>query len=111
MLYRGDKLYIVTRQDLTPGYQAVQGIHAAQQFAHDFPGLNKAWQEQSNYLGFLSVKNEGVLKNLAAKAMRQGLAVAVFCEPDVFWQVTAIAIEAGSKSRKLCKKLPLALSK
>lgn len=107
---RGDKLYVVTRRDMSPGYQAVQGIHAAQLFAVEFSALNKAWQEQSNYLGFLSVKNEGVLKNLAAKAMRRGLAVAVFCEPDTLWHVTAIAIEAGSKSRKLCEKLPLALS-
>jgi len=110
MVKRGDKLYVVTRRDMSPGYQAVQSIHAAQLFAVEFPTLNREWQEQSNYLGFLSVKNEGVLKNLAAKAMRQGLAVAVFCEPDVHWKVTAIAIEAGSKSRKLCKKLPLALS-
>ena len=107
---RGEKLYVVTRRDLSPGYQAVQSIHAAQQFAIEFPTLNREWQEQSNYLGFLSVKDEGALKNLAAKAMRLGLAVSVFCEPDTFWHATAIAIEAGTKSRRLCNRLPLALS-
>ena len=107
---RGEKLYVVTRRDLSPGYQAVQGIHAAQQFALEFPTLAEEWREQSNYLGFLSVKHEGALKLLAWKAMRKGLAVAVFCEPDRHWEVTAIAIQAGSVSKKLCEKLPLALS-
>ena len=106
-----DKLYIVTRRDMAPGYQAVQSIHAAQQFAIDFPIANARWHEKSNYLGLLSVKDEVALKRLATKATRVGLAVSLFCEPDVDWQVTAIAIEAGSISRKLCKrlKLPLAL--
>jgi peptidyl-tRNA hydrolase len=109
MMKRGDKLYIVTRRDLSPGYQAVQSIHAAQQFALQFPTLNSEWQERSNFLGLLSVKDEVELRQLARKAEQQSLAVAVFCEPDIDWEITAIAIEAGSKSRRLCKTLPLAL--
>jgi len=31
-----DKLYIVTRQDLSPGQQAVQSCHAALEFAFRF---------------------------------------------------------------------------
>jgi hypothetical protein len=107
---RGDKLYVVTRRDLAPGYQEVQSIHAAQQFALDFPTINGRWKEHSNYLGLLSVEDEAALKKLATKATRKGLAVSLFCEPDIDWEVTAIVIEAGSISRKLCKKLPLALS-
>jgi len=110
MMKRGDKLYIVTRRDLAPGYQAVQSIHAAQQFAREFPTLNSAWQERSNFLGFLSVKDEHELRKLAVKAERKGLAVSVWHEPDLDWKLTAIAIEAGNKSRKFCKKFPLALS-
>ena len=106
----GDKLYIVTRRDLAPGYQAVQSIHAAQQFAFDYPTINGRWKEHSNYLGLLSVKDELALKRLAMSATKRGLAVSLFCEPDLGWSVTAIAIEAGSISRKLCNRLPLALS-
>lgn len=104
----GDKLYIVTRQDLQPGYQAVQSIHAAQQFAIEHPSLNKKWQEVSNYLGLLSVKNESRLRDLAQMAVHKGLSVSVFWEPDVD-EITAIAIEPGVKSKRLCKDLPLAL--
>jgi peptidyl-tRNA hydrolase len=107
---RGEKLYVVTRRDMSPGYQAVQSIHAAQVFAVMFPTLNQKWHEESNYLGFLSVKDEAALIKLARKATLQGLAVAVFSEPDVDWNVTAIAIEASSKARRLCNRLPLALS-
>lgn len=107
---RGTKLYIVTRRDLAPGYQAVQSIHAAQQFAMEHFEINQEWQEKSNYLGLLSVKDEAALKHLAARAVKIGLAVSVFCEPDINWGITAIAIAPGSKSRLLCKKLPLALS-
>lgn len=107
---RGDKLYIVTRRDLSPGYQAVQSIHAAQQFAVLFPSINREWQERSNFLGLLSVANEVELTKLATKAEKCGLAVAVWCEPDIDWKITAIAIEAGNRARKLLKKYPLALS-
>lgn len=107
----GDKLYIVTRRDMMPGYQAVQSIHAAQQFALEHSQINKEWQETSNFLALLSVKDEKELRDLAFNAsVMKGIAVSVFCEPDVDWEITAIAIAPGTKSRLLCKNLPLALS-
>jgi hypothetical protein len=106
---RGDKLYVVTRRDIAPGYQAVQSIHAAQQFAVEHPSLYESWRETSNYLGLLSVKDEIALKRLASQAAHKGLAVSLYCEPDVEWGFTAITIEAGNRSRKLCNRLPLAL--
>jgi hypothetical protein len=110
MIERGDKLYVVTREDLSPGYQAVQSIHAAQEFAYQFPTLFKEWHERSNFLGLLSVKNEKELRSLAIRAANRRLAVAMFYEPDIDWKLTAIAIEAGSKSATLCKRIRLALS-
>lgn len=110
MMKCGDKLFVVTRRDLAPGYQAVQSIHAAQQFAIEHPTVNRAWQERSNYLALLSVENVTKLKELAQVAVYKGLAVSVFCEPDLLYKVTAIVIEPGQKSARLLKKLPLALS-
>jgi len=106
---RGDKLYVITRRDIAPGYQAVQSIHAAQQFAVEHPTLNAKWREESNYLGLLSVKDEAALKKLAGRASKAGIAVSVFCEPDVNWAITAIVLEACLTSKRLCKTLPLAL--
>lgn len=100
---------MITRQDIPPGYQGVQSIHAAMQFAFEHPDINKEWYEKSNYLGFLSVPNENELCRLIEKADENNIRYSVFREPDINNQITAIAIEPGSKSKKLCSNLKLAL--
>lgn len=71
--------------------------------------IHKQWFETSNYLGFLSVSNEIELNKLIEKAHSRGIKLSVFREPDIDNQITAIAIEPGVKSRKLCSNLKLAL--
>lgn len=105
----GDKLYIITRSDMAPGYQGVQSIHAAMQFAMEHPTINQEWFERSNYLGFLSVRDEHELNKLVDKASSLDIEYSIFREPDIDNQVTAIALAPGSKTRKLCSNLPLAL--
>jgi len=56
-----DKLYIITRKDMSPGYQGVQSIHAAIQFTFEHPEKCKTWFEFSNYLAFLAVQDEAHL--------------------------------------------------
>jgi hypothetical protein len=41
--------------------------------------------------------------------MEQGIRFSVFKEPDIDNQITAIALEPGSKSKKICSNLSLAL--
>ena len=106
----GDKLYLITRSDLKPGYQGVQACHAAFQFCFEHPDFTKEWFEKSNYLGFLSVKNEDELVSLINKAQRYGINFSIFREPDIGNEVTAIALEPSPISKKLCSALPLALS-
>lgn len=106
----GDKLYIVTRADMDQGYQGVQSIHVMAEFALQYPDVTKEWHEKSNYLGFLSAKNEHDLIVLKAKATGRGIRVVEFREPDVGDRVTAIALEPGPQSRRLCSNLPLALN-
>ena len=105
----GDKLYVITREDLDPGYQAVQSLHAGIQFAMEHPDIHKEWYEQSNYLGLLSTSDELELNKLIEKANAAGIPCSVFREPDVDNQITAIAIGPGPKSKKLCSNLKLAL--
>lgn len=100
---------MITRKDISPGYQGVQGMHAAIQFGMDHPGTNREWFEKSNYLGFLSVSNEEELLSLAEKANLLGIEYSVFREPDIDNQATAIALAPGSKSKKLCSRFDLAL--
>lgn len=102
-------MYVITRQDLAPGYQAVQSIHAAIQFKFEHPEVSKNWFEQSNYLGLLSVADEQELISLIEQASQKGIKFSVFREPDINDQITAVALEPGNKSKKLCSHLKLAL--
>jgi peptidyl-tRNA hydrolase len=94
---------------MSPGYQGVQSIHAAVQFAFEHPDINKEWFENSNYLGFLSVQNERELNSLIEEAGKKNIKHSIFREPDVDNQITAIALAPGSDTRRLCSRLPLAL--
>jgi len=84
-------------------------MHALREFAKDHPDIDKEWFEKSNYLGFLSVKDEHELIKLAESALAKGIKFSIFREPDIDNQITAIAIEPGQKSKKLCSNLQLGL--
>ena len=102
-----NKLYLITRQDLSPAQQAVQATHAARQFHHEYPEIDQKWFETSNTLAFLSVPNEQALGVLLEKAASRGIPVAAFHEPDRDNELTAIAI--GPRGKKITQGLPLAL--
>jgi peptidyl-tRNA hydrolase len=111
MISMGDKLYIITRQDISPGYQAVQSIHAAREFASIHPEIEREWFEQSNFLALLSVKDENELHRIKRLAIEMGIAHAFFEEEDVSGEMTALVLEPGRRSQELCRGLPLALNK
>lgn len=102
-------MYVITRSDLEPGYQAVQSMHALRQFTAEHPEIDKHWFERSNYLGLLAVQDECELNRLIEKALMRGIKFSIFREPDVDNQITAIALEPGLQSKKLCSSLRLAL--
>lgn len=106
---KGDKLYLITRRDISPGYQAVQSCHAMRQFVNDHPEIDNVWFKQSNYIVLLSVESEKELAQLYVQALEKGIKSACFFEPDINDQMTAIALEPGIKSNNMCKKLQLAL--
>lgn len=100
---------MIGREDLGSGYMSVQAMHAAIQFQHDYPEHAAAWYKQSNYLGFLSVSNEDELTRIIHKASALGIKFSVFREPDIDDRITAIALEPGTLSKKLCSNIKLAL--
>ena len=105
----GDKLYLVTRRDIAPGYQAVQSCHGMRQFTADHPEIDKEWFTTSNFLALLSVENEVELMRLIVHAQDAGIRWSAFREPDIDGQITSIAMEPGEATRDLCKNLPRAL--
>lgn len=104
-----EKLYVIVREDLNPSYQAVQAGHAAIQFQHDHSDIANRWHRDSNYLVYLSAKDESHLFKLISKADNQDIKYSTFIEPDMGDQVTAIALEPCEAAKKLCSSLPLAL--
>lgn len=102
------KLIIVTRQDLTPGYQATQASHSALLFAQEFPQIFKEWSKNS-YLALLSVENEQELISLISKLEKSKVKFSVFREPDIQNQITSICIEPSDASRRMTSDLPLML--
>lgn len=103
-----EKLYVVVRADLPPAQQAVQGLHAARQLQEDHSSLERAWFKSSNTVALLQVDDEAELVALERQARMTGIAGAIFREPDLGDQATALAL-LGPGAKKLLRALPRAL--
>lgn len=100
---------MVVREDLSPGYQLVQSNHAVVEFTLKYRRIVKKWNKSSNYISSLSVPNEMKLLGLANLLKENGIKCTIFYEPDINNKATALVIQPGEKSSKLCSNLPLAL--
>lgn len=89
--------------------QLAQTNHCSFLFATEHPQITKEWMEQSNYIAVLGIENEEKLIELIEEAMMQFISLSFFREPDLGNQITAVALAAGEKSKKLCSDLKLAL--
>lgn len=98
---------MVTRQDLSLPYQAVQSGHASVDFQYEHPEIAKDWQQNSNYLIFLSVESEHRLERLASKAESKGILITRFHEPDINNELTAVAFEPSDKSKRILSNVKL----
>ena len=103
-----DKLYLVTRANLSAGYQTSQTVHAATTFMLEHPDLASTWHAKSDSVVVLAAPDERALIAFADKARARGIAVTTFREPDLGDELTAIALAPGEQTRKLCSNFPLA---
>jgi hypothetical protein len=81
-----NKLYVVTRNDLTKSQQAVQSGHALAEFLLTH---NTNWTNGT--LVYLKVVNEVSLKDLTKELNNSNIAYVSFKEPDRGDELTAIA--------------------
>lgn len=102
-----EKLYVITRADLSAGARCAQSCHALRLFAEEHPDADREWYRASNNLVVLEAQDEGALLGLAAKAKSLGVPASEFREPDFADAVTAIAL--GGDAQRLVSSLPLAL--
>lgn len=87
-------MYILVREDLSPGQQVVQACHAVAEAARFF--LSK--EEEHPHFVICGVKNETALRKAYFKIQEQGIQLQAFIEPDIGNQMTAIATEPVSDS-------------
>lgn len=86
------KMYVLVRKDLTKAQQAVQGGHALAQFLLNHPSC---WENGT--LIYLGVKSERHLMSWTKKLERKGVDVAVWREPDMANEITAIAAHSEER--------------
>ena len=98
---------MITRQDLSPGYQCVQSCHAVADFSYQFPESFKRWKLESNSIITLSVKSESELIKLYNKFSLL-VPCSKFFEPDIN-EWTSICLFGESDIRKKLSYLPLTL--
>lgn len=103
------KLYLITRSDLPEGDRAMQMAHAFREFIEHHPEIDRDWYKNSNTLVGLEIENEKALAGLLEDARWKGIPAAPFHEPDRGNELTAIAL--GPSGKRLCRRLPKALSR
>lgn len=108
-MQRNEKLRIIVRQDMEPGYQIAQSVHAARQFAEEHPEKERSWFRGSNTIVILGVRNQDEILGVIKKARTLAVSHSVFREPDLNNEITAVAIADTDKTQKVCKGLHLVL--
>lgn len=103
------KLYVVTRRDLSPGAQAVQGMHALVEFQYEYRDHAAEWHAESNTLCFLAVPDEKALNELCGLLHQLDIRHSMFREPDMSYALTAVAIEATDQAMETVRPLKTAL--
>lgn len=106
-----ERFYIVVRADLDPGDQLAQSAHASTTFACAHASIARAWQAGDNNLIVLSVPDEGALDRLRIAISETSPRRVAVHEPDLGYQLTAIAFEGTDAAIRLVSSLPLALRK
>ena len=101
------KLVVITRSDISPGYQAVQSTHSVADFAFEYPDTFMKWKLESNSIICLSVKDEIELKKIYQKFKDLTPSI-IFYEPDVD-EMTSLCLYGTSDIRKKLRSLPLLL--
>ena len=85
------KMYVLIRKDLSKSQQAVQGGHAVAEYLLNYKDI--VWDNGT--LVYLAIKDEDNLKDWERKLRQLNLNHSIFLEPDIDYQMTAIATVTG----------------
>lgn len=99
-------MMVITRSNLSYGYQSQQSCHSIADFAHEFPQSFNEWKTTSNSIICLQVNNETELDTLYNKLSKL-TSVTKFYEPDLNDELTSICLYVNKDIRKKVSYLPL----
>lgn len=105
---RDQKIYLITRADLSTGAQLAQTAHVIADFTAQHPTEADTWRTTSNSLIVVAAPTEQTLYNVISKAHLRHVPTTIFREPDYGNEITAVALAPGKQSRRLCANFPLA---
>jgi hypothetical protein len=97
-----NRMYIFTRKDLKPGYQAVQACHSVVLMEPDYPG----WD---GYMILLSVRNRDMLEFYFEQLKKLDYSPKAFYEPDMHFQMTSFSVMVHESDWFRLKSLDSAL--
>lgn len=103
------KLYIAVRNDLTPGQQLAQSVHAIREFSENAPLASDKWYKESNTIVCLGLTPDE-MNELERSAKLNRVRVVRFYEPDLQNIRTALCLVPSRRNAALCAGFPLALS-
>ena len=85
-----ERIYTITRKDISPAQKAVQSMHAGMQYMIDHnPHLDYQWNNGS--IICLELGTEKALRRWIKKLEDKGIKISIFREPDMNHEITAIA--------------------
>lgn len=102
------KLIVITRGDITPGYQVVQSTHSIADFSAEHPHKFNQWKNESNSIICLSVPNEESLLKLYDK-FNDRTELSLFFEPDII-SYTSLCLYGTPHIRRKLSYLSLSLN-
>lgn len=101
------KLYVVVRNNLSPGAKACQAAHALRAYADTYPFIESFWWRHSNTLVMLEASEEQLL-GLEVTAHQKRISCVRFVEPDWSPAGDLTALVIGPDGKRLVADLPLA---
>jgi len=102
------KLYVVVREDLSPGRRIAQAGHAVAEVIQHHPVQADHWNVTDNYLIVLGVPDWEALVREFMFVRNAGVLVTPFYEPDLDGQMTAFAALPHPRDNDRFSHLPLA---
>ena len=104
------KLYVITREDLSPAYQAVQSAHVIADFIFQHGDKANVWHNISNSIIILSAPAERDLYAVLKTLRGLNISFTQFNEPDLGYALTAVALAPGKETKQFCAQFPTALN-